>query len=79
MILLNLVLLSPIATSMVEDAVEDNFETYPYDTACADSDCTTVINVRVETSMITKKSKKDDRTAGYEFIAYGTAIKYVRS
>ena len=38
-----------------------------------------VINVRVETSMITKKSKKDDRTAGYEFIAYGTAIKYVRS
>tara|TARA_Y100000589_G_scaffold73983_1_gene67256 strand:+ start:12229 stop:14940 length:2712 start_codon:yes stop_codon:yes gene_type:complete len=41
MILLNLVLLSPIATSMVEDAVEDNFETYPYDTACADSDCTT--------------------------------------
>ena len=41
MILLNLVLLSPIATSMVEDAVEDNFETYPYDSACADSDCTT--------------------------------------
>ena len=38
-----------------------------------------VINVRVETSMITKKSQKDDRTAGYEFIAYGTAIKYVRS
>jgi len=41
MIILNLVLLSPIATSMVEDAVEDNFETYPYDSACADSDCTT--------------------------------------
>jgi len=41
MILLNLVLLSPIATSMVEDAVEDNFETYPYDSACADSECTT--------------------------------------
>lgn len=38
-----------------------------------------VINVRVETSMITKKSQKDDRTAGYEFIAYGTAIKYVGS
>ena len=38
-----------------------------------------VINVRVETSMITKKSQRDDRTAGYEFIAYGTAIKYVRS
>ena len=41
MILLNLVVLAPIATSMVEDAVEDNFETYPYDSACADSDCTT--------------------------------------
>ena len=41
MILLNLVVLAPIATSMVEDAVEDNFETYPYDSACEDSDCTT--------------------------------------
>ena len=41
MILLNLVVLAPIATSMVEDAVEDNFETYPYDSACGDSDCTT--------------------------------------
>ena len=38
-----------------------------------------IINVRVETSMITKKSKSDDRTAGYEFVAYGTAIRYVRS
>ncbi|MAR47247.1 MAG: hypothetical protein CMA41_05530 [Euryarchaeota archaeon] len=41
MILLNLVVLAPVATSMVEDAVDDNFETYPYDSACADSDCTT--------------------------------------
>ena len=40
MILLNLVLLSPIATSMVEGAVEEEFETYPYDSACANSDCT---------------------------------------
>ncbi|CAI8345416.1 MAG: Uncharacterised protein [Candidatus Poseidoniaceae archaeon] len=38
-----------------------------------------VINVRVETAMITKKSGRDDKTAAYEFIAYGTAIKYVRS
>ena len=38
-----------------------------------------IINVRVETSMVTKSSGRDDRTAGYEFIAYGTAIKYVRS
>ncbi len=38
-----------------------------------------IINVRVETSMVTKKSKGDDKTAGYEFIAYGTAIKYSRS
>ncbi|MGB1957469.1 MAG: hypothetical protein ACPHUI_08120, partial [Candidatus Poseidoniaceae archaeon] len=41
MILLNLVVLAPVATSMVEGAVDDNFETYPYDSACADSDCTT--------------------------------------
>ena len=40
MILLNLVLLSPIATNMVEGAVEEEFETYPYDSACANSDCT---------------------------------------
>ena len=40
MVLLNLVLLSPIATSMVEVAVEEEFETYPYDSACANSDCT---------------------------------------
>jgi uncharacterized protein YbjQ (UPF0145 family) len=38
-----------------------------------------IINVRVETSMVTKASGRDDRTAGYEFIAYGTAIKYLRS
>ena len=40
MVLLNLVLLSPIATSMVEGAVEEEFETYPYDSACANADCT---------------------------------------
>ena len=40
MILLNLVVLSPIATSMVEDAVNENFETYPYDSACDNEDCT---------------------------------------
>ena len=40
MVLLNLVLLSPIATSMVEAAVEEEFETYPYDSACANADCT---------------------------------------
>ena len=42
MVLLNLVLLSPIATSMVEVAVEEEFETYPYDSACANADCTEV-------------------------------------
>ena len=40
MILLNLVVLSPIATSMVEGAVDDNFETYPHDSACDNEDCT---------------------------------------
>jgi len=38
-----------------------------------------IINVRVETSMVTKKATGNDKTAGYEFIAYGTAIKYSRS
>ena len=39
-----------------------------------------VINVRVETAMLTKSTgSKNDKTAAYEFIAYGTAIKYVRS
>ena len=38
-----------------------------------------IINVRVETAMITKKSKANDKTAAYEFIAYGPGIKYVRS
>ncbi len=41
MILLNLVVLAPLATSMVDDKVVESFETYPYDEACADSDCTT--------------------------------------
>ena len=41
MIILNIAVLAPMATGMVEDAVEDNFETYPYDSACEDSDCTT--------------------------------------
>jgi uncharacterized protein YbjQ (UPF0145 family) len=38
-----------------------------------------VINLRVETSMISKKSKRDDKTAAYEFTAYGTAIRYSAS
>lgn len=38
-----------------------------------------VINLRVETAMISKKSRKDDKTAAYEFTAYGTAIRYSAS
>jgi len=38
-----------------------------------------IINLRVDTSMITKTSGSNDKTAAYEFIAYGTAIRYVRS
>ena len=38
-----------------------------------------VINLRVETAMISKKSKGGDKTAAYEFIAYGTAIRYSAS
>ncbi len=32
--------LSMLSTGAVEDAVEDNFETFPTDNACADDDCT---------------------------------------
>ena len=32
--------LSVLSTGAVEGAVEDNFETYPTDTACANDDCT---------------------------------------
>ena len=38
-----------------------------------------VINHRDEPSMISKKSKNDDKTAAYEFTAYGTAIRYSAS
>ena len=38
-----------------------------------------VINLRVETAMISKKSKGEDKTAAYEFTAYGTAIRYSAS
>ena len=38
-----------------------------------------IINLRVETSMISKKSRSDDKTAAYEFTAYGTAIRYSAS
>ena len=35
-----------------------------------------VINVRLETSMLTKTAGGKDRTSGVEILAYGTAIKY---
>ncbi len=35
-----------------------------------------VINLRIETSMMTKTSGGKDRTSGIEILAYGTAIKY---
>ena len=35
-----------------------------------------VINMRIETSVLSKTSNKDDKTAGVEILAYGTAIKY---
>ena len=40
LVLLNVAALSPLSTGAVEDAVEDNFETYPKDSACEDKDCT---------------------------------------
>ena len=35
-----------------------------------------VINLRLETSMLTKTGGGKDRTSGVEILAYGTAIKY---
>ena len=41
-ILLNVTLLSMLATGAVEGAVDDNFATFPLDEACEDTDCTTM-------------------------------------
>ena len=41
LILLNVAALSPLSTAAVEGAVDDNFETFPKDTACYDDDCET--------------------------------------
>ena len=41
-ILLNVTLLSMVATGAVEGAVDDNFATFPLDEACEDTDCTTM-------------------------------------
>ena len=40
LVLLNVAALSPLSTGAVEEAVEDNFETYPKDSACEDKGCT---------------------------------------
>ncbi|MDA7464436.1 CD36 family protein, partial [Candidatus Poseidonia alphae] len=39
LILLNVAALSPLSTGAVEGAVDDNFETFPKDSACYDDDC----------------------------------------
>mgnify|MGYP002629324834 CR=1 FL=1 len=40
------------------------------------SDYDDIINLRVETSMLSSSNKSKDKTAGMEIVAYGTAIKY---
>tara|TARA_B100000945_G_scaffold316213_1_gene316714 strand:+ start:2634 stop:3137 length:504 start_codon:yes stop_codon:yes gene_type:complete len=40
------------------------------------SDFDDVINLRIETSMMSSTSKSKDRTAAMEIVAYGTAVKY---
>ena len=40
LVLLNVAALAPMATGAVEGAVEDNFESFSKDSACADADCT---------------------------------------
>ena len=39
------------------------------------SDFDDVINLRIETSMMSSSSKNKDRTAAMEIVAYGTAVK----
>jgi hypothetical protein len=41
-LLLNVTLLSMLATGAVEGAVDENFATFPLDEACEDTDCTTM-------------------------------------
>lgn len=40
------------------------------------SDFDDIINLRIETSMMSSSSRSKDRTAAMEIVAYGTAIKY---
>ena len=40
LVLLNVAALAPMATNAVPDAVEDNFESFSKDSACANADCT---------------------------------------
>ena len=40
LVLLNVAALAPLATGAVEGAVEENFESFSKDSACADADCT---------------------------------------
>jgi uncharacterized protein YbjQ (UPF0145 family) len=35
-----------------------------------------LINLRVETSMMSNSNRSKDKTAGMEILAYGTAVKY---
>jgi len=41
-----------------------------------ESDFDDVINLRIETSMMSSTNKGKDKTAAMEIVAYGTAIKY---
>ena len=40
LVLLSVAALAPLATGAVEGAVEENFESFSKDSACADADCT---------------------------------------
>lgn len=40
------------------------------------SDYDNLINLRVETSMMSSSNRSKDKTAGMEIVAYGTAVKY---
>ena len=44
--------------------------------AVKESDFDDVINLRIETSMMSSSNRSKDKTAGMEIVAYGTAIKY---
>ena len=75
LVLLNVAALAPLSTNAVPDAVEENFETFPKDQACADEDCT-----EAESDWASSTSQRDfygwSVTNLADVMANGTAPTY---